>query len=540
MIFTQTPFLSFGYDWCNGHGQGPIEFETKYWLRNWYRQRHELRQRHEYTTWKGHGHGRCIVVSEEDEEGSSGVVTKRTEKYMGKENSNTVLLVVVLVMGVALIFICFAMVAICYRSGPKCFVIVCVSASVWETQQLGCQLWGGLRIWIPTNGAQNQGCFQSGPNWWRPMPLSVLCLGIQGSLWATIRVRLSQDTSAVQHCSPMCTKEWTYFVNRIVKYGRRTSCFVLSSFSIITVKTYGHHRGGGGRPSLEVFPFHQMLLATLALLCHIITITIWPANTPTPITFMQIPSFSQSSSKKRSKKQDLMQTFFFSLWLLPDPLRLHTTSSLLSPFSQHLLSLLSLLRLNFFKSRYFCTLHVCLCLCVCSQRERQWHRDHGDRARRWRRRNLHAFCRHGALLQVSPECQHFHFFAFSFLSLISQLLLDHLFLSASRQFCRIRPQPISISVHHTAAFLTLLQNFVTFLDAFPVVQPSGEFPSLDWNLWGVAPLLLQHWWHSPHCHYLDFDRSPNHPLFPHHQLSLIARFNTTKVYNPVAMVVDIL
>ena len=62
--------------------------------------------------------------SEEGEE------RKRMEKYMGKENSNTVLLVVVLVMGVALIFICFAMVAICYRSGPNCFIIVCVRASV--------------------------------------------------------------------------------------------------------------------------------------------------------------------------------------------------------------------------------------------------------------------------------------------------------------------------------------------------------------------------------------------------------------------------
>ena len=78
-------------------------------------------------TWKGHGHGRCIVVSEEGEEGRSGVVTKRTEKYMGKENSNTVLLVVVLVMGVALIFICFAMVAICYRSGPS---VLSLSVSV--------------------------------------------------------------------------------------------------------------------------------------------------------------------------------------------------------------------------------------------------------------------------------------------------------------------------------------------------------------------------------------------------------------------------
>ena len=136
-LYTNTFLIVVVYDRCNGHGHGPIEFQTKYGLRN--RQRHGPRQRH--VTWKGHGHGRCIVVSEEDEEASSGVVTKRTEKYMGKENSNTVLLVVVLVMGVALIFICFAMVAICYRSA-HCFVIVCVSASViWVNQQFGRKIW---------------------------------------------------------------------------------------------------------------------------------------------------------------------------------------------------------------------------------------------------------------------------------------------------------------------------------------------------------------------------------------------------------------
>ena len=172
-----------------------------------------------------------------------------------------------------------------------------------------------------------------------------------------------------------------------------------------------------------------------------------------------------------------MQTFFFSLWLLADLLRLHPTSSLLFALFQHLLFLLSsMLLLNFFKSQYFCTPHVCLCLCVSSERERQRHGDHGDRARSRRRRNLHAFCCHGALLQVSPECQHFPFFAFSFFHLTCSCFF---FPRARRQFCRIRPRPISISVHHTAAFLTLLQNFVTFLDAFPVVQPPGEFPSLD-------------------------------------------------------------
>ena len=123
--------------------------------------------------------------------------------------------------------------------------------------------------------------------------------------------------------------------------------------------------------------------------------------------------------------------------------------------------------------------------CVSSKRERQRHGDHGDRPRCWRWRNLHAFCSHGPLLQVSPEYQHEreictffaskkNFFLSTFLSFISPAAHRHLFLSA-RQFCRIRPQPISISVHHRAAFLTLLQNFATFLDAFLVVQQLGEF-----------------------------------------------------------------
>ena len=42
-------------------------------------------------------------------------VTEKIEVKVAKADSNTVLLVVVLVMGVGLIFICFALVAICYR-----------------------------------------------------------------------------------------------------------------------------------------------------------------------------------------------------------------------------------------------------------------------------------------------------------------------------------------------------------------------------------------------------------------------------------------
>ena len=47
-------------------------------------------------------------------------VTEKIEVKVAKADSNTVLLVVVLVMGVGLIFICFAMVAICYRCLAAC------------------------------------------------------------------------------------------------------------------------------------------------------------------------------------------------------------------------------------------------------------------------------------------------------------------------------------------------------------------------------------------------------------------------------------
>ena len=159
-------------------------------------------------TWKGHGHGRCIVVSEEDEEASSGVVTKRTEKYMGKENSNTVLLVVVLVMGVALIFICFAMVAICYRSGPKCLSLsVSVPLFGWLNSldvKFGVASEFGFQPLEPKIKAASK-VAQIGDS-----PCLCLC-----SVWALQElsvgnntcVYVSQDTSAVHNCSPMCTKE---------------------------------------------------------------------------------------------------------------------------------------------------------------------------------------------------------------------------------------------------------------------------------------------------------------------------------------------
>jgi hypothetical protein len=57
--------------------------------------------------------GWCVKPpAEGSTEGSS---EERSEVLLNQNEGNTVLLVVVLVMGVALIFICFAMVAICYR-----------------------------------------------------------------------------------------------------------------------------------------------------------------------------------------------------------------------------------------------------------------------------------------------------------------------------------------------------------------------------------------------------------------------------------------
>ena len=96
--------------------------------------------------------------------------------------------------------------------------------------------------------------------------------------------------------------------------------------------------GGEGYQSVEgaVFPIPQDALGRAG--CHIITITIWPnpQHSHSNNIHANPPSFSQSStsSSSRTSKHPLMQTFSFSLWLLADPLRLHTTSPLLSPFFQ--------------------------------------------------------------------------------------------------------------------------------------------------------------------------------------------------------------
>ena len=136
-------------------------------------------------------------------------MTKRTEKYMGKENSNTVLLVVVLVMGVALIFICFAMVAICYRSS-QCFVIVCVSASViWVNQQFGRKILDNTRIWSPESRLVSKSG-QIGDTQTCCLCLCALCWKNTTRLEEYVALVPSQDTSAVNNCSLMsCTKQTT-------------------------------------------------------------------------------------------------------------------------------------------------------------------------------------------------------------------------------------------------------------------------------------------------------------------------------------------
>jgi hypothetical protein len=50
----------------------------------------------------------------------------RTEQFVNTAESNTVVLVLVLILGVALIFICFALVAVCYRYLLYMFVRVCI------------------------------------------------------------------------------------------------------------------------------------------------------------------------------------------------------------------------------------------------------------------------------------------------------------------------------------------------------------------------------------------------------------------------------
>ena len=48
----------------------------------------------------------------------------RTEQFVNTAESNTVVLVVVLILGVALIFICFALVAVCYRYSARIYTYI--------------------------------------------------------------------------------------------------------------------------------------------------------------------------------------------------------------------------------------------------------------------------------------------------------------------------------------------------------------------------------------------------------------------------------
>ena len=59
----------------------------------------------------------------------------RTEQFVNTAESNTVVLVLVLILGVALIFICFALVAVCYR-----YICTCLYESVL--------MWAECIIWM--------------------------------------------------------------------------------------------------------------------------------------------------------------------------------------------------------------------------------------------------------------------------------------------------------------------------------------------------------------------------------------------------------
>ena len=147
---------------------------------------------------------------------------------------------------------------------PRLFLSSSVSVPLFGwAQQFGGQIWGSLRIWSPTFGAQNQGCFQKWPKLVTPYTSVCALSENTTALSATIRLQpLSGRILLLFTTAAICTKEWTY---EIVKYGRRTSCFVFSSF------LHHHHRW---HAAVEVkgikvwrglfFPFHKMLLAERA------------------------------------------------------------------------------------------------------------------------------------------------------------------------------------------------------------------------------------------------------------------------------------
>ena len=80
---------------------------------------------------------RCITLHYCPSANSGNHSSSNNEVYLNTGDSNTVTLVLCLVLGVGLIFICFALVAICYRSTHQqysCGVVVLCPPSASETK----------------------------------------------------------------------------------------------------------------------------------------------------------------------------------------------------------------------------------------------------------------------------------------------------------------------------------------------------------------------------------------------------------------------
>ena len=80
------------------------------------------------------------------------------------------------------------------------FVIVCVSASVWVTQQFGSKIWGGLRIWSPKSRLL--------PKWPKLVTPSASVCALSENTTRLSRLKITwshlfQDTSHVHNCSPV-------------------------------------------------------------------------------------------------------------------------------------------------------------------------------------------------------------------------------------------------------------------------------------------------------------------------------------------------
>ena len=62
----------------------------------------------------------------------------RTEQFVNTAESNTVVLVVVLILGVALIFICFALVAVCYRYSARIYTYILYTCTMYTSVSVFC------------------------------------------------------------------------------------------------------------------------------------------------------------------------------------------------------------------------------------------------------------------------------------------------------------------------------------------------------------------------------------------------------------------